>query len=275
MSRSNSNQQRMEQKGIVIGILFVLSASLLTSCSEEATEGKNSQIAPTYTPIAVSSINITDGEIKEDVVDELHWSERVDASQVQVEVQNGLVTLDGVVSSFLAREEAYDDALFVSGVVGVQNNLDVVYPAEDVLSDEEIQERIELLYEWDIDLDVADLTVSVQEGIVNIEGTVGAYWEKILAENIAEDVVGVIDITNNIAVTPTEDVVDEIIATAVVDALERRAVVTAEEIDVKVNNGVVTISGTVGSWYERIEAFNAAAYTRNVQDINDMIVVSP
>lgn len=70
----------------------------------------------------------SDQRIEEDVNDRLTDDPRVDASEVQVHVQNGEVTLTGTVDSREARRRAEDVAEDVSGVTYVMNNLRVRQP---------------------------------------------------------------------------------------------------------------------------------------------------
>ncbi|MFO7783893.1 MAG: BON domain-containing protein [Thermodesulfobacteriota bacterium] len=63
----------------------------------------------------------TDERIKKDVVDELYWDDRVNASEVYVEVSNGTVTLRGEVPTYFSKTAAHDDALEILGVVSVRN----------------------------------------------------------------------------------------------------------------------------------------------------------
>ncbi len=85
-----------------------------------------------------------DEQIKKDVVDELYWDDRVDATKVNVEVcndivrslearssvyaddvnvrvRNGHVTLTGTVPSWAARVSAHDAAAYSAGSVDVEN----------------------------------------------------------------------------------------------------------------------------------------------------------
>ena len=67
----------------------------------------------------------TDARIQEDVNDRLADDSYLDASDVEVAVENGEVTLSGLVDSRQARRRAEDLAEQVSGVSYVQNNLRV------------------------------------------------------------------------------------------------------------------------------------------------------
>jgi osmotically-inducible protein OsmY len=67
-------------------------------------------------------------------------------------------------------------------------------------SDERIQEEINEILTRHGDIDATDIEVRVQQGEVTLTGTVDDRWAKRLAEDIAEDVVGVTDVQNQIRV---------------------------------------------------------------------------
>ncbi len=69
--------------------------------------------------------NRSDDRVREDVSDRLSDDGQVDASEVEVSVSKGEVTLAGTVSDRLQRRRAEDIAERVSGVHHVQNNLRV------------------------------------------------------------------------------------------------------------------------------------------------------
>lgn len=67
----------------------------------------------------------SDARIEEDINDRLTDDRHLDASEIQVHVQNGEVTLTGTVESRADRRRAEDIAESVSGVSYVMNNLRV------------------------------------------------------------------------------------------------------------------------------------------------------
>jgi hypothetical protein len=72
----------------------------------------------------------SDERIREDVSDRLTDDWLVDASEIEVTVASGDVTLSGTVDSREAKRRAADCAEGVSGVRNVQNNLRVQQPGE-------------------------------------------------------------------------------------------------------------------------------------------------
>jgi osmotically-inducible protein OsmY len=80
----------------------------------------------------------TDGEIKRDVEDELQFDPRIDATDIAVSVNEGVVTLTGFVKSYADRFEAERAAKRVTGVLGVANDIEVRLPSSDQRPDPEI-----------------------------------------------------------------------------------------------------------------------------------------
>ncbi len=213
-------------------------------------------------------------DIKKRVVDELYFDNRVDASEVEVVVKDGKAILDGEVESYYARSAAAEDAWAVIGVTDVVNKLDVKYPVEiEIMSDEDIASSIDSKLLWNTAIDSTKIDVSVDGGVVELEGAVDAYWKKLRAGTLAMDVSGVIDVKNEVAVVPTDDYVDKAIAQDIVDSLERRFTVDEENVNVTVENGIVTLTGTVEDYTAYASAENAAELTAGVIDVDNKLYV--
>ncbi len=215
-----------------------------------------------------------DEEIKVDVAKQLKWDARIDASDVQITVDNGKVSLDGNVPSTTSKEAARSDAYLVSGVSSVVNNLDVEFPeTKTIPTDTVIKDNVVTSLSFDSDLESYKIDVDVTDGWVTLEGTVNAYWEKVAAENETEEVNGVVGVTNNLGVVPTESFIDENIAEDIVNALERNLHVVSDDINVTVEDGEVTLDGAVNSYTAKNAAYNSALYTPGVTMVHDRIIV--
>ncbi len=219
---------------------------------------------------------LTDEEIKKRIVDELYWDTRVDASKVGVRVDGGKVTLTGTVPNYNAKLRAETDAYAVTDVIWVENRITVTYPPRlTVPTDEDIRQSVIRNLSDDPDLEKTDIRVSVKNGIVTLEGSVDAYWKKWEAEYTTCAVRGVCDIVNKVTVVPTMQIADRVIADDVEAAIERRRNVNIEDLDIRVENGVVTLSGTVADWDARRAAINAAEFTKGVVDVVDELTIQP
>ncbi len=76
-----------------------------------------------YGPFPGQAPSRSDEDIRRDVQTALFYDEAVSSIGINVEVQNGNVTLSGTVQSDLAKRAAGDDAWRVAGVRNVANNL--------------------------------------------------------------------------------------------------------------------------------------------------------
>lgn len=73
-------------------------------------------------------------------------------------------------------------------------------PKGYVRTDERIREDVCDRLSWDDEVDATDITVRVSQGEVTLEGSVETRHMKRLAEDLAEDVAGVLDVHNTIRV---------------------------------------------------------------------------
>lgn len=217
----------------------------------------------------------SDELIKKSIVDQMTRDDRVDASGISTEVSNGIVTLSGEMPTYYARSAAHDVAVDTVGVQDVQNDLKVNYPDFiTVPSDSEIQESLNHRLLANPDIDLRELEVAVNAGLVTLKGTVTAYWKKIRAQQLAAHEPGVVSIDNHIAVVPTDDFLDKVLAEGVVNSLESKALVDAEDVTVQVHDGEVTLTGMVPNWSARRAAEEAVIFKAGVTNLINRITVS-
>lgn len=216
----------------------------------------------------------TEESIKKSVVDQLYWDDRVDASDVKIDVKGSRVTLNGTVPDYTAQQAAVVDAWVVDGVTMVNNNLSIKpSTAIELPKDDGIEEWVNNSYFWDTNIDSTEVDVDVENGFVTLEGSVDAYWKKLRAENIASDTTGVLGVTNKVAVVPTESFIDKEIAEDIVHAIDRRYDVRPDDVDVKVKNGTVTLTGKVPSWRAYSAITTIAENTAGVLDVESNLII--
>jgi osmotically-inducible protein OsmY len=124
----------------------------------------------------------SDELIKKDVVDQLTWDDRDDASKISVEVENGTVILRGEAPSYFTRSAAQNNALKIVGVRRVVNEIRVRPPLEPP-TDIEIENNIKEKLADNPDINLRDIEVVVSAGTVTLRGTVSAYWKKMLGKD--------------------------------------------------------------------------------------------
>lgn len=211
---------------------------------------------------------------KQDVIDQLVWDDSVNANDIFVNVENGSVQLKGKVPNISAKFAAARDAYMVAGVKSVDNQLEVEFPArETVPSDAEITSNIRNMLLWSDNVISTDISVETENGIVTLSGSVNSYWEKSEAEDIAASALGVVDVINLLTVNLTGTFIDADIETDIENAFRRSILIDETKVDVKVVNGVATLTGTVESYNAKRVALDIAAYTAGVTDVIDELVV--
>ena len=78
-----------------------------------------------YSGVGPRGYSRSDDRIREDINDRLTWHDQIDASDIQVDVNDGLVSLTGSVNSRWEKRMAENIADNVSGVQDVDNKLSV------------------------------------------------------------------------------------------------------------------------------------------------------
>jgi len=212
----------------------------------------------------------TDGEIHRSVLEELRWDPRVDETDVGVEVDRGVVTLTGTVTSWAKRVAAQAAARRVAGVLDVANDIAVKIPGGPTRTDTEIAQAVRQALHWDVFVPDERITSTVTNGRVTLAGTVDRLVERDDAERAIRNLTGVTGVTSDITVTgPGPADIDERIERSIDQVLERRAERHARRIRVRVRGGVATVSGPVTSWAERRAVLGAVRATRGVRDVKD------
>lgn len=123
-------------------------------------------------------------------------------------------------------------------------------------SDRDLKQRILRELKWDSRISWASINVEVSDAVATLTGSVSSYAQKVAAQEAAHRVVGVLDVANDIEVTPIDGFIrsDTEIARAVRSALEWDALVPDERIQSSVSDGWVTLEGEVDYWRERTDA---------------------
>jgi osmotically-inducible protein OsmY len=216
----------------------------------------------------------SDEVIKHEVVEQLYWDGRVDSSRVSVTVHDGIVTLKGEVPSYASRASAVGDTRRIPGVSDVDDQLFVSYPEGPASpSDRSLAERVERSMRVQAAIDVSRIDVTVDRGLVTLSGTVDALWKKTFAEEVVGGLRGVIAIENRLGVAPEGSPDDEQIARAITERIGRDVLLWPERIDVRVKDGVVTLSGAAVCQAAKRIAREAAIFSRGAKQVNDEIRV--
>jgi osmotically-inducible protein OsmY len=222
----------------------------------------------------MQGVRKTDTQIHHDVLEELKWDSRVDETEVGVEVDNGVVTLTGTVTSWAKRSAAEEAARRVIGVLDVANDIKIKVPGALARTDTEIAQAVRHALQWDVFVPDEKITSTVSDGWVTLDGTVDTWSQRADAERAIRNLTGVKGVVNRITVTPLKPMTQDI-RKAIDQVLERRAEREAKGIHVDVRDGVVTLTGAVHSWAERKSIVAAARFTPGVRDVQDHLRTEP
>jgi osmotically-inducible protein OsmY len=216
----------------------------------------------------------TDSEIQQDVLRELKWDTRVEETDVGVEVDDGVVTLSGTVSSWGRRHAAAEAAHRVRGVLDVANDIVVKTPGTPGLTDTQIAQAVRHALAWDVFVPESRVQSTVSDGVVLLDGEVDSLTELKDAERAVRNLAGVRAVTSLLAVKPS--MVDPSkVRRSIEDALARRAEREARRVSFEVCGGSVKISGTVRSPAEKEAVLGAATGTPGVRAVEDQVRVDP
>jgi osmotically-inducible protein OsmY len=142
-------------------------------------------------------------------------------------------------------------------------------------TDHELKQDVERELEWEPSVDERGIGVAVVDGVVTLSGEVESYAERWKAERTVEHITGVKGIVNEISIRSSARRTDSDIAQDAVDALRSNVLVPHENLQVKVLNGFLTLTGEVNWDYQRRNAEHAIRNLRGVKGVANMITVRP
>lgn len=213
----------------------------------------------------------TDARIKEDVLAELVWQPNIDETQIGVTVDNGIVTLNGVVNDYSKKMAAEKAAKNVSGVKAVAEDIEVKYGDNYKKTDKEIAKAVVSAMEWNSSVPENKISTKVENGWVYLSGEVPWEYQKNAAKRSVENLLGVNYVMNNItikqAIKPTD------IKKRITKAFERSADIDAKNITVSAEGHTVKLRGKVHSLKEKDEARKAAYYAPGVYEVENELEV--
>lgn len=219
---------------------------------------------------------MTDRELQRHVEDALAWEPSVDAADIGVSVDNGVVTLRGDVSTYAAKNTAERVALRVYGVKAVANDVNVRLTTEYRRTDTDVAQAAVNALQWNTTVPANRVTVAVRDGWVTLSGTLNWQYQKDAAARAVRDLTGVRGVTDNVILQPpAPQVKTEDVRAKIEEAFHRSAEIDARRITVTAEDGKIILSGNVRSWAERQEAERAAWAAPGVTQIDDRLAIAP
>lgn len=146
--------------------------------------------------------------------------------------------------------------------------------------DARLEERIERRLAWDRELAPYQLQVEVNDGIVNLKGTVATAAESHRARRIADSARGVAGVVNAVAVDPVmvpfagtqlDRPDDGTLRERIRASLAGDPEVVPDEIEIQVDDGHVTLSGQVPDVAQKARAERITRSLYGVRSLSNRI----
>ncbi|SEQ76199.1 Osmotically-inducible protein OsmY, contains BON domain [Nitrosomonas sp. Nm51] len=215
---------------------------------------------------------IEDIDITHHIEKEFQSDPVIPFNTIDVNTNQGVVTLTGSVTNLLAKERAVHLAQTVRGVRSVINRTEVKPISNYAASVLQDAVRKALLY--DAATDSYEIEVQADDnGQISLSGTVDSWAERDLAETVAKGVSGVVSVRNNIDIQLQSKRPDNEIKREVEKRLYWNALIDNGLVDVSVTEGKVSLSGAVGSAAEkRLAELDAWVHGVRTIDTSDLQV---
>jgi osmotically-inducible protein OsmY len=226
---------------------------------------------------AMASTNRYDQKIQQAVSQKIQKAKQL--KTVSSSVEDGIVTLTGTVGLYQDKLDAANKIKKVANVSGVRN--DIVVAGENV-PDSQLQQKLARKLAYDrvgyFDNAFNYIAVAVKDGTVTLSGA--AYWDvsRDDAMAIIARTPGVRDVVNDVRILPTSNFDDSIrmrTARAIYrdSELGRYAIDPAAPIRIVVDNGHVTLYGTVQSAMDKTIAGMRAGSVPGAFSVDNKLVV--
>lgn len=143
-------------------------------------------------------------------------------------------------------------------------------------TDSQIQQDIQTELKWQPFLNSSQIGVAVKDGVVTLTGTVDTYSKKLAAEKAARNVSGVKAIAEDIEVRlfPDTQRSDSDLAAAVLNAIKWHSAVVDEKVQIKVEDGWVTLEGEAEWGFQKEAAESAVENLNGVKGVINNIKIT-
>ena len=148
-------------------------------------------------------------------------------------------------------------------------------PKAVLRTNEELRDSVISQLDFDPEVPLNVIGVTVDNGVVTLTGYVETYADKMAAEQAAKRPYGVRAIANDIQVKPTFERTDPDIAKSAVQALEAHVHVPDKDLTTTVKSGWLTLEGEVQWMYQKEAAETAVRYLTGVKGVSNQIQIKP
>jgi len=207
---------------------------------------------------------LTDEIILLAVEDEMRRSEAIDGHRIDVDIDNGIVTLSGHVNNLLTKKIAVGLAERIRGVTSVIDELELNITSR---KDTELKDDVQSALKSDPTTKGLKIKIDVDRGEVALRGEVPSNGEKTLVGDVAMAVRGIIKLQNNTTVNSKKKLTDKELQQEIIELYKYAVVLNDVQIDVLVKDGVAILNGNVVSVHQKSYA-DLLAYHAGVKRVD-------
>lgn len=216
-----------------------------------------------------------DQRTQTEILRRIRRDSRINDALIDVKVNKGLVVLTGVVSTYKKKLAVQLKAKRTHGVLTVDNQIEVHYQQEyGNPPDHVIKKTAESILSAASDIDESKIGIDLEAGVLTLKGSVTCYWQLHRIEELVSNIIGVVDVKNELNVVHSERISDEKIAREITKELEHADHINPSQILIEVKHGTVILSGTLRSYAAEQEAYDATIQQSGVTKIVKNITIT-
>jgi osmotically-inducible protein OsmY len=213
----------------------------------------------------------TNEKLQIEIQQALQKNPLINVNEIAVTVQDGIVTLSGIVDVFEKKKIAEEEAKNVEGVKAVIENIIINYENSNN-KDHEIASSIVTIFNENWDIPENKINIKVENGWVSLDGEVSSKKEKDTIKEKVQLLSGVKGITNNIRINkPTKD---EIKTKRISNTLSQNPTLINQIIMVTVLEKNVTLKGMVDSQIQKDEAGKIALRSLGILTLENELFIN-
>jgi len=144
-------------------------------------------------------------------------------------------------------------------------------------TDSQLQQDVMAELKWEPAVHAAQIGVEVKDGVVTLAGEVSSYVEKWHAQQAAQRVHGVkaLAVEMNVKLSELGKRTDADIAESAKNIMRWRSSLPDDAVKLMVENGWLTLSGTVEWQYQRQDAAESLRFLPGVTGVSNQIAIKP
>jgi osmotically-inducible protein OsmY len=209
-------------------------------------------------------------EFEKKVKDRLTWDDNIDETQIEISINDGVAILKGCVSTYPEKVLAEIETQLVPGIKSVVNEIEVKFMGSNgIPSDQDIKDAMFCLLDANSELASNNVQIFIKKGKVILGGTVDSFWKKEKIQKMVSQIKGVLSVINEISINPKEKISDGDITKNLIKSMQDSVRIEAHKVDLNVEAGIVTLSGTLSSMSEYEAVKEIVRFTKGVIDIKD------